>query len=74
MKASKLDEKFDRGESVIDFLALDKARRPNLEIKRVNIDFPNWMVEALDKEARRIGVTRQAVIKMWIAERLKETR
>ncbi|MDL1972344.1 MAG: BrnA antitoxin family protein [Deltaproteobacteria bacterium] len=74
MKASKLDEKFDRGESVIDFLALDKARRPNLEIKRVNIDFPNWMVEALDKEARRIGVTRQAVIKMWIAERLKEAR
>jgi len=74
MKASKLDEKFDRGESVIDFLALDKARRPNLEIKRVNIDFPNWMVEALDKEAKRIGVTRQAVIKMWIAERLKEAR
>jgi len=74
MKASKLDEKFDRGESVIDFLALDKARRPNLEIKRVNIDFPNWMVEALDKEARRIGVTRQAVIKMWIAERLKGAR
>ena len=74
MKASKLDEKFDRGESVIDFLTLDKARRPNLEIKRVNIDFPNWMVEALDKEAKRIGVTRQAVIKMWIAERLKEAR
>ncbi len=74
MRASKLDEKFDRGESVIDFLALDKARRPNLEIKRVNIDFPNWMVEALDKEAKRIGVTRQAVIKMWIAERLKEAR
>ena len=74
MKASKLDEKFDRGESVIDFLALDKARRPNLEIKRVNIDFPNWTVETLDKEAKRIGVTRQAVIKMWIAERLKEAR
>ena len=69
--AQELDEKFDNGEDVSAYFDLSKARRPNLEARRVNVDFPAWMVDRLDKEARHLGVTRQSVIKMWIAERLK---
>jgi len=72
MKAKTLDKKFDSGEDVIKYLDLQKASRPGQEQRRVNVDFPDWMVESLDKEARRLGVTRQAVIKVWIAEKLKE--
>jgi len=72
MKTNQLDKKFDEGqEDVLDRFDLSKARRPNIEARRVNVDFPVWMVESLDKEARRLGVTRQSVIKMWIDERLK---
>jgi hypothetical protein len=71
MKASEFDRKFDEGESIIDELDLSSARRPNLEQRKVNVDFPIWMIEALDKTARRLGVTRQSVIKMWLAERLE---
>ena len=74
MKARAFDDRFDRGEDVTADLDLDNLRRPNLEQRRVNVDFPVWMIEALDREARRIGVTRQSVIKVWIAERLEETR
>jgi hypothetical protein len=70
MKASDFDEKFDAGKDVSDDVDWTKARRPNLELKRVNVDFPAWVVEALDREARRLGVTRQALVKLWIAERL----
>ena len=68
--AQELDEKFDNGEDVSAYFDLSKARRPNLEARRVNVDFPAWVVEGLDREARHLGVTRQSVIKMWIAERL----
>ena len=71
MKAEELDEKFDNGEDISAYVDWSKARRPNLEARRVNVDFPAWMVERLDREAGRLGVTRQSVIKMWIAERLK---
>ena len=72
MKTNQLDKKFDNGqEDVLDQFDLSKARRPNIEARRVNVDFPVWMVESLDKEARRLGVPRQSVIKMWIDERLK---
>ncbi len=71
MKAKELDEKFDSGEDVTQFLDLAGARRPAQEPKRVNVDFPIWMVHSLDKEARRLGVTRQSIIKFWIAEKLK---
>jgi hypothetical protein len=71
MKASEFDEKFDAGLSVVDDLDLSGARRPLQEARRVNVDFPAWMVESLDREARRLGVTRQSVIKIWIAERLE---
>ena len=73
MKASELEKKFDEGvEDVIDEFDLSSAARPNREQKRVNVDFPLWMVESLDREARRLGVTRQSIIKVWIAERLEK--
>ena len=72
MKAKSLDEKFDSGEDVVKYLNLQKAARSGQKQRRVNVDFPDWMVDSLDKEARRLGVTRQAVIKVWIAEKLKE--
>ncbi|MGB3583925.1 MAG: CopG family transcriptional regulator [Roseiarcus sp.] len=71
MKARNFDEKFDSGADVSGEVDWTKARRPNLELKRVNVDFPAWVIEALDREARRLGVTRQALVKLWIAERLE---
>ncbi len=70
-KASEFDKKFDDGENVIANLDLTKARRPAEEQKRINMDVPVWMLAALDREARRLGVTRQSIIKMWLAERLQ---
>lgn len=72
MKAKNLDKKFDSGDDIIKYLDLEKASRPGQEHRRVNVDFPEWMVDSLDKEARRLGVTRQAIIKVWIASKLKE--
>jgi hypothetical protein len=71
MKARDFDEKFDAGGDVSRDVDWAKARRPNLELRRVNVDFAAWVVEALDCEARRLGVTRQALVKLWIAERLE---
>ena len=72
MKAEEFDKKFDDGQSILEDLDLSKARRPEQEQKRVNVDFPVWMVQSLDKEARRLGVTRQSIIKMWLAEKLEK--
>ena len=72
MKAKEFDRKFKRGEDLTGHLELGKARRPDEEQRRVNVDFPAWMIESLDREARRLGVTRQSIIKVWIAERLRE--
>jgi len=74
MKAAEFDKKFDDGESVLEDLDLSRAHRPGQEQKRVNVDFPVWMITALDREARRLGVTRQSIIKMWLAERLQPSR
>ena len=72
MKAKNFDRKFDDGrEDVVDDLDLSTARRVNQEQKRINVDFPAWVVEALDREASRIGVTRQSIIKVWLVERLQ---
>ncbi|MBB3663038.1 MULTISPECIES: type II toxin-antitoxin system BrnA family antitoxin [Prauserella salsuginis group] len=71
MKAEEFDERFDRGEDVTGDLDLSGIRRPNAEQRRVNVDFPAWMIESLDREAKRLGVTRQSVIKVWIADRLE---
>ena len=73
MKAKELDKKFDEGKSVLEHLDLSNARRPNQEQKRVNVDFPLWMIQSLDKEAKRLGVPRQAIIKIWLAERLNKS-
>jgi hypothetical protein len=73
MKAKAFDKKFDEGENIIENLDLSKARRPKQEQKRVNVDFPLWMIQSLDKEARRLGVPRQSIIKVWIAERLERS-
>ena len=67
MKASEFDSKFDEKENIIEKLDLSQARRPGLKQKRVNVDFPTWMITALDREARKLGVTRQSVIKIWLA-------
>jgi hypothetical protein len=71
MKAKDLDRKFDAGEDISEYLDLSQATRPGQEQKRVNVDFPVWMIQSLDKEARRLGVPRQSIIKVWIAERLR---
>jgi len=71
MKAKDLDKKFDNKENITEFLDLSKAKRPGQEQKRVNVDFPVWMIHCLDKEAKRLGVPRQSIIKIWIAERLQ---
>ncbi len=72
MKAKDFDEKFDEGVSIVKHLDLSKARRPKQEQKRVNVDFPLWMIQSLDKEAKRLGVPRQSIIKIWLAERLQK--
>jgi hypothetical protein len=71
MKASDFDENFDNNENILTDLDIARARRPGEETKRINVDFPAWMVASLDREARRLGVTRQSIIKMWLAERLQ---
>ena len=72
MKAKELDKKFDDGEDVTQYLDISKGRRPQQDQRRVNVDFPVWMIQQLDKEARRLGVPRQSIIKVWVAERLQK--
>ncbi|MCE9612756.1 MAG: BrnA antitoxin family protein [Lentisphaerae bacterium] len=72
MKAKDFDKQFDAGGDISNFLDLSKAKRTNQEPRRVNVDFPSWMIHSLDKEAGRLGVTRQSIIKVWISERLRE--
>lgn len=72
MKAKEFDQAFDDGREIVDQLDLAKARRPDQEQKRVNVDFPLWMIHQLDREAKRLGVPRQSLVKVWIAERLKQ--
>jgi hypothetical protein len=74
MTTEEFDERFDTGGDVSSALDAAAVRRPGLEQRRVNVDFPTWMVEALDLESRRLGVTRQSIIKVWIAERLEQQR
>ena len=71
MKAHEFDAKFEADEDVTEDLDLTQIKKPMLKQKRVNVDFPAWMIESLDREAHRIGVTRQSIIKIWLAERLE---
>jgi len=72
MKAKDIDKKFDEGGDISSLLDVSRGRRPEQEQKRVNVDFPLWMIHQLDKESRRLGVPRQAIIKVWVAERLEK--
>lgn len=72
MKANEFDERFDEGKDISKYLDVSKAKRPGQEQKRVNVDFPLWMIHLLDKESRRLGVPRQSIIKVWVAERLEK--
>ena len=72
MKAKEFDKKFESGEDLIKYLDLSKARRPEQEQKRVNVDFPVWMIQSLDKEAKRLGVPRQSLIKVLVAEHIQK--
>ena len=72
MKAAEFDKEFEEGKDITSHLELSQARRINQELKRVNVDFPVWIIECLDKEAKRLGVSRQALLKIWIAERLEK--
>ncbi len=72
IKAREIEKKFDTGEDISEYMDISKARRPEQAQKRVNVDFPLWMINLLDKEARRLGVPRQSIIKVWVAERLEK--
>ena len=72
MKAKNFDKKFNDGENISKYLNMAKAKRPKQEQKRVNVDFPLWMIHYLDKEAKRLGVPRQSIIKVWVADRLEK--
>ena len=74
MKASDFDKKFDNGENILKDLDLKKGKRVLHEQRRVNVDIPEWMIKSLDKEAGRLGVTRQSVIKVWLAEKLEDNQ
>jgi len=75
MKAKDLDKIFDDGNiDIQDFTDLSEALRPGQKQKRVNVDFPEWMIQRLDKESSRLGVPRQSLIKVWIAERLESSK
>lgn len=71
MKAKKFDQQFDEDDDLMASLDLSKAKRVQQAQKRVNVDFPTWMIDSLDREASKLGVTRQSVIKVWLAERLE---
>jgi hypothetical protein len=72
MKATEFDKAFDEGKDISGYLDMSRVTRPGQLQKRVNVDFPQWIVDSLDKEARRLGVTRQSIIKVWIAEHLSK--
>jgi len=72
MKAEEFDKIFDEGGDITEYLDLSKARSPGHEQKRINVDFPSWMIRLLDKEAKRLSVPRQSIIKIWMAERLEK--
>ncbi|MDQ1339121.1 MAG: hypothetical protein QG567_271 [Campylobacterota bacterium] len=71
MKAEELDKIFDDGIDISEYLDMSTIKKANMQTKKVNVDFPEWIINSLDQEAKKIGVTRQSIIKMWIAQRLK---
>ncbi|NCC52564.1 MAG: CopG family transcriptional regulator [Spartobacteria bacterium] len=74
MTAKEFDAKFDRGEDISEYIDTSKIKRPGLNARRINVDFPEWIIQNLDSESKMIGVSRQSLIKLWIAERLQLER
>ena len=74
MKAKNFEDKFDNGDEILQHLDLSKAKRPMQKQRRINVDIPEWMIDSLDREAGRVGVTRQSIIKVWLAERLEQSQ
>ena len=74
MKAKNFEGKFENGDEILQHLDLSKAKRPMQKQKRINVDIPEWMIDSLDREAGRVGVTRQSIIKVWLAERLEQSQ
>ena len=74
MKAKNFEENFESGDEILQHLDLSKAKRPMQKQKRINVDIPEWMVDSLDREAGRVGVTLQSIIKVWLAERLEQSQ
>jgi len=71
ISAEEFDEKFEAGEDLSEYLDLDKAVRPELKQKKIRLQLPEWMLGSVDREAKKLGVSRQAVLRMWISEKLK---
>ena len=74
MKAFEFDNAFESGEDILEHLDVSSVRKPMRQLRQVNVDFPIWMVEQLDREAARLGITRQSIIKLWLSERLESAR
>jgi hypothetical protein len=74
MKAKNFEDNFESGDEILQHLDLSKAKRPMQKQKRINVDIPEWMIDSLDREAGRVGVTRQSIIKVWLAERLEQSQ
>lgn len=72
ISGEEFDRRFDAGEDVSEYIDWNSARRPGLEAKRVNVDMPTHMIAKLDIQAKKRGVTRQSLIKMWLADRLEQ--
>lgn len=70
--AANLEAKFDAGEDVSDYFDWSKATRPGLKKDRINLDLPQWIVDKLDRHARKAGVARQSLVKVWMVERLAQ--
>ncbi len=71
--AIEFDEKFERQENLVPYLQTDKISKPGLKARRVSVDFPEWMVQELDRAAQKLGISRQSLIKVFISDKLKET-
>lgn len=71
MTAKEFEKHFDEGEDITPYIEKSSVRRPGLEARRVNVDFPEWIIEKLDLQSKRIGVSRQALIKLWVSERIQ---
>lgn len=72
--AEEFDQRFDRGDDISAFIDKTTITRPGIEARRVNVDFPEWIIQRLDVESKMIGVSRQSLIKLWVSERLQQER